>query len=372
MFDSFYRGKTVLVTGHTGFKGGWLTTWLKLLGAKVIGFSLPPEKEKPSLFKTAQVSNNMVSIFGDIREIFAINKVFEEHKPEIVFHMAAQSLVRRSYKDPAGTYSTNVLGTVNLLEAVRHAPSVRVAVIITSDKCYENREWVYAYRENDPMGGSDPYSASKGATELVVASYQRSFFQSNKQISLASVRSGNVIGGGDWADDRIIPDIVRAITHGVPVTLRNPKAIRPWQFVLEPLSGYLWLATRMWQAPAEYATAWNFGPERNAQISVFRLVEKVIEEWGAGEWRDGSQGKQDGLYESNILQLDCTKAFNLLNWCPVYSVDKCIQETVVWYHRYYNAMDFNGLTITEEQIRSYMNNASKAGVRWAEHTEAIG
>jgi CDP-glucose 4,6-dehydratase len=361
--ESFYRGKSVLVTGHTGFKGGWLAVWLKMLGARVIGFSLPPEKDRPSLFEAAHVEQNMVSILGDIRDFSTLSAVFKTHAPEIVFHLAAQPLVRRSYLEPVETYATNVMGTVHVLEAVRQTPSVRVAVIITSDKCYENREWVYAYRESDPMGGYDPYSASKGAAELVTASYRNSFFHPDRfeehGVSLASVRAGNVIGGGDWSEDRLIPDCVRALVAGQPIPVRNPQSIRPWQHVLEPLSGYLWLAVRMWEEPSRYAGAWNFGPNADGNATVRDVVSQVIEEWGAGEWDDLSEHQSNAPHEATFLKLDCTKAASLLEWKPVLSIRQCVKMSVAWYRRYYFDPDFDGSTFTVKQIADYANKKSE-------------
>ncbi|UCH58591.1 MAG: CDP-glucose 4,6-dehydratase, partial [Anaerolineales bacterium] len=269
------------------FKGSGLTTWLDMLGSRVIGYALTPEKDRPNLFEAANLEHNMASIIGGIRDFPAFTAVFKAHEPEIVFHLAAQSLVRRSYVEPLETYATNVMGTVHVLEAMRQTPSVRVAVIITSDKCYENREWIYAYRESDPMGGRDPYSASKGAAELVTASYRNSFFHPNRfekhGVSQASTRAGNVIGGGDWAEDRLIPDCIRALIDGQSISVRNPHAVRPWQYVLEPLFGYLRLAKRMWEDPCSFAGAWNFGPYTNGNATVGSVVNRVIREWGSGE-----------------------------------------------------------------------------------------
>jgi CDP-glucose 4,6-dehydratase len=367
--ESFYRGKTVLVTGHTGFKGSWLTTWLKMLGARVIGYALPPEKDRPNLFDAAHLERDMASIIGDVRDFSSLATAFEAHAPEIVFHMAAQSLVRRSYAEPLDTYSTNVMGTAHVLEAVRRAPSVRVVVIITSDKCYENREWVYAYRENDPVGGHDPYSASKGAAELVTMSYRDSFFHPGKfkrhGVCITSVRAGNVIGGGDWSEDRLIPDCIRALVEGRRISVRNPQAIRPWQHVLEPLSGYLWLAVRMWENPSQYTGAWNFGPTSEGNETVRSIVDKVIAEWGTGEWTDSSSLHEDAPHEANFLKLDCTKAANLLRWRPVLSLNQCIEKTISWYRQYYSNPDFDAHTFTVEQIEFYMKLARQSKILWA-------
>ncbi len=371
--QSFYRGKTVLVTGHTGFKGGWLTTWLKLLGANVIGYALSPEKDKPNLFSVGKVADNMTSIIDDVRTLSSLADVFESYKPEIVFHLAAQALVRRSYLKPVETYDTNIIGTVNVLEAVRKSPSVRVAVIITSDKCYENREWIYAYRENDPMGGHDPYSASKAAAELIISSYRNSFFQPDKydehKVSISSVRAGNVIGGGDWSQDRLIPDCIRALIKGNSITVRNPNAIRPWQFVLEPLSGYLWLAAMMWEEPTRFMGAWNFGPTTDGNAQVHWVVNRVVKEWGSGQWQDVSTDTLNAPHEANLLRLDCTKAATLLKWKPVYSLDKSLQETVAWYHHHHFDKDFDAREYMRGQIESYFNKAFQSGIYWASRDE---
>ena len=331
-FGPFYRGKKVLVTGHTGFKGGWLVTWLKVLGARVVGFSLPPESDRPSLFRSAEVEKGITSIFGDIRDFSSLSSVLKTHEPEIVFHLAAQPLVRRSYHEPVETYTTNVIGTVNVLEAIRHTRSVRVAVIITTDKCYENREWVYAYREIDPLGGFDPYSSSKACAELVTAAYRNSFFLSAQRVLIASARAGNVLGGGDWADDRIVPDIIRALFAGATVVLRNPEARRPWQHVLDPLRGYLILGKRLWEEGKEFAEAWNFGPRDEDVISVRELTERVIKTWGSGELR--IQEGEGRLHEAQYLKLECSKARARLGWNPLLTIDEAIEATVSWYRSY--------------------------------------
>jgi len=329
-FADFYRGKTVLVTGHTGFKGGWLSVWLKMLGARVIGFSLPPEEGRPSFFETAEVARDMVSVFGDIRDLRALSAVVHEHGPEIVFHNAAQSLVLRSYREPVNTYATNVMGTVHLLEAVRASPSVRAVVIVTSDKCYENREWVWGYREGEPLGGHEPYSSSKGCAELVTAAYRQSFFNENGGAAVASVRAGNVIGGGDWAEDRIVPDVVRGIVAGKPIPIRHPRAVRPWQHVLEPLRGYVMLGQRLSTGGARtYARAWNFGPRDEDAISVGELAEQLLKFWGAGELAVQENGQ--GPHEADYLKLDCSNAHTRLGWYPVLNIRKALEWTVGWY-----------------------------------------
>ena len=279
-----FEKKKILITGHTGFKGSWLTLWLTKLGAKVIGYSLEPPT-KPSLFEILNLKEKIVHIIGDIKDEEKLKNIFKKYKPDIVFHLAAQSLVRFSYKEPKLTYETNVMGTLNVLEAVREAKSVKVVIIVTSDKCYENKEWVYGYRENDPLGGHDPYSSSKACAELVVEAYRNSFFNPKNygkthQVALATVRAGNVIGGGDWQVDRLIPDCVKALSKGKPIKIRNPNAIRPWQHVLEPLSGYLLLVQKMWKEPTKYCEAWNFGPYEKDIATVKEIVEKVINLWG--------------------------------------------------------------------------------------------
>jgi CDP-glucose 4,6-dehydratase len=348
---TFYKGKTVLVTGHTGFKGGWLAAWLKLLGARVIGYSLPPEPDRPSLFEAACIDQNLISITGDIRDLTSLSSAFDSHKPEIVFHLAAQSLVRRSYRDPIETYSTNVMGTMNVLESVRMTPSVRAVVVITSDKCYENQEWPWAYRETDPLGGFDPYSSSKGCAEIVTAAYRKSFFGSDSDVYVASTRAGNVIGGGDWAEDRLVPDIFRALSNGVQITLRNPDAIRPWQFVLEPLRGYLMLGERLWNEGEKCAEAWNFGPHDQDSISVLHLTRKVIQVWGAGEVVP--ERASDNPHEAHFLRLDSSKARSRLGWQPCLGIDEALEMTVEWYRAFYADRGFDGHSFTNKQIQQY-------------------
>jgi len=275
----FWKSKKVLITGHTGFKGSWLALWLQNLGANVTGYSLQPPTN-PNLFEIAHVADKMNSIIGDVRDLKHLISCFAENRPEIIIHMAAQSLVRTSYDDPVETYSTNVMGTVNVLEAVRHTDSVKVIIIVTSDKCYENKEWLWGYRENEPMGGHDPYSNSKGCAELVTSAYRNSYFHVKSSVAVASTRAGNVIGGGDWAQDRLIPDIVNAFMEKRPVMIRNPNAIRPWQHVLEPLHGYLMLAERLWDKGHTFAEGWNFGPNEQDAKPVSYVVERLAQLWG--------------------------------------------------------------------------------------------
>ena len=332
-----WSGKRVLLTGHTGFKGAWLAQWLVRKGASVIGFALQPPTT-PSLFHAAQLHKDMNSVTGDVRDADTVRRVMREAAPELVIHMAAQSLVRPAYVDPVGTYATNVMGTVHVLDAVRHTDSVRAVVNVTSDKCYENREWVWPYRESDPMGGHDPYSNSKGCAELVSASYRSSFFagaDAARQVSIATVRAGNVIGGGDWATDRLIPDLVRGFMTGHPVRLRRPSAVRPWQHVLEPLSGYLLIAERLLTAGAEYAEGWNFGPQLEHTLPVSAVADALVTHWGdaRAKWvRDEDRHP----HEAHHLSLDWSKARLRLGWSPRWSLDDAVQRTAVWYRSYYS------------------------------------
>lgn len=348
-----YRDKNVLVTGHTGFKGGWLVTWLKMLGARVIGFALPP-KDGPSLFEAAGVAEGIVSILGDIRDPEQVMTAFRAHAPEIVFHLAAQPLVRRSYREPVETYATNVMGTVHVLEAARQTPTVRAVVVVTSDKCYDNREWVWGYREQDALGGRDPYSSSKGCAELVTAAYRESFFRGKGIVGIASARAGNVLGGGDWAEDRLVPDIVRALSAGVPVVLRHPQATRPWQHVLEPLRGYLMLAERLWTEGDAYAEAWNFGPREEDIIPVHGLAERLIRLWGTGDYL--VQRDTEGLHETRTLTLDWSKAHVLLGWRPQLNIDKTLEMTVEGYRAFLTSPSSISREI-HRQIQGYMEIA---------------
>ena len=323
----FWNGKKVFITGHTGFKGTWLSIWLCELGAIVVGYSkdLPTE---PSLFETSGISRFIKDIRGDVRNYDSLFQTIKSSQPEIVIHMAAQSLVRYSYIHPKETYETNVMGTVNLLEAVRNTPSVKSCVIITTDKCYENKEWEYGYREHEPMGGYDPYSSSKGAAELVVSAYIRSYFDLLPEVVVCSARAGNVIGGGDWALDRIVPDIVNSIVQKQKVKLRNPKAIRPWQHVLEPLSGYLLLAEQGFKGNM-VSGAWNFGPRQEDAKTVQWLTEKMGETWGLTDfWEiDGNHHP----HEAHYLKLDISKADFKLNWRPKWDAERAIKQTALWY-----------------------------------------
>jgi CDP-glucose 4,6-dehydratase len=357
-----FKGKTAFITGHTGFKGGWLAAWLESLGANVVGYSLDPPTN-PSFFGAVGLGDRITHVKGDIRDLDHLTSVIVQHDPEYVFHLAAQPLVRRSYQIPIETFEVNVIGSLKVLEAVRCSPGVKSCVCITSDKCYENQEWVYAYRENDSMGGHDPYSASKGAAEIAISSYRRSFLnsKSGRDISISSVRAGNVIGGGDWAEDRIIPDCIRALTFKKPLIVRNPHAIRPWQHVLDPLSGYLMLAARMVQKPEHFAGAWNFGPLSTNNVPVRSLVEAFIKEWGSGSWQDASDNGNAEPHEANLLRLDCTKANNILGWMPIYSIPEGIKMTADWYRAYYNEENMYDFTIS--QVRSFNARFKEANAR---------
>ena len=329
LFGGVYAGRRVFVTGHTGFKGSWLTYWLLALGAEVTGYALAPPTQ-PSLFDALGLADRIDHHVADVRDLGTLHQAVAAAQPEIVFHLAAQPLVRLSYDDPIGTLATNVMGTANLLDAVRRAPSVRAIVNVTSDKCYENREWEYAYRENDPMGGFDPYSASKGCSELVTAAYRRSFFADADSPAIATARAGNVIGGGDWATDRIVPDCIRALTAGVPIVVRNPEAVRPWQHVLEPTSAYLWLGSRLFTHGGTFADAWNFGPLPAGNLTVCQVVDEVIGAWGGGTWETPGAGIA-APHEARFLKLDCSKAADLLGWRPLWTAQHAARSAAAWY-----------------------------------------
>ena len=355
---SFWEGKVVLLTGHTGFKGSWLSLWLQSMGAKVVGYALAPPTS-PSLFKIANVDEGIASLTGDIRDLEHLRSVFAKYNPEIVFHMAAQPLVRYSYINPVETYSTNVMGTVNLLESVRGTDSVKAVVNVTSDKCYENREWMWAYRENEQMGGYDPYSSSKGCAELITSAYRNSYFHPEKYkehgVALASARAGNVIGGGDWADDRLIPDIMRSILESQPVAVRNPHAIRPWQHVLEPLSGYLLLAQKLYDEGSTYAEGWNFGPSDEDAKPVLWITERLIDMWGEGAcW---TLDKNIHPHEAHHLKLDCSKAKARLDWYPRWHLEDALSAIVDWHRAYQHGKNMHDLTL--HQIRTYADSTQK-------------
>jgi len=352
---ALWDGTRVLITGHTGFKGSWLALWLQALGADVVGLSLDPPST-PSLFRQARVDDGMISVRGDVRDVDTVRRVMETHRPEVVFHLAAQSLVRPSYQAPVETYATNVMGTVHVLDAMRQVGGARVGVVVTSDKCYANREsTLWGYRETDPMGGHDPYSSSKGCTELVVASYRRSFFdpgptgQTRRRTALASVRAGNVIGGGDWATDRLIPDAIRAFTAGQPLHVRRPDAVRPWQHVLDPLSGYLLLAEQLWDEGTVRGGAWNFGPDADDARPVAAVVDQMIDRWGDGATATLDVGPHP--HEATHLRLDCSKARSQLRWRPRLPLGRALDWTVDWYRAVGAGADARAQTL--EHIHRY-------------------
>lgn len=352
MSTTFWKDKKVLITGHTGFKGSWLTCILNMRGSAVIGYALPAPTT-PSLFEILNIADSMVSVTGDVRDLEQLKETLNRYRPEIIIHMAAQALVKYSYANPVETYSTNVMGTVNVLEAIRQTDCVKVALIVTTDKCYENKEWVWGYRENDPLGGYDPYSSSKGCAELVTAAYTTSYFSKTNNASIdvnvASARAGNVIGGGDWAEDRLIPDVIRAIMDRKRVVIRNPGAIRPWQHVLEPLYGYLRLLEKLWHKGSEFSGGWNFGPAIESCQPVFRLLDSIQAVWGkAFSWQHDSG---QNVHEANFLKLDCTKAYERLGWSPKLDLHSAVEMTLIWYQAYIQKKDVRQLT--EQQIKYY-------------------
>jgi CDP-glucose 4,6-dehydratase len=352
MKHDFWRGKRVFMTGHTGFKGSWLSLWLQQLGATLTGYALTPPTN-PSLFEVASVGQDMRSIIADIRDAEMLAKAMRETRPEIVIHMAAQPLVRYSYQAPIETYATNVMGTVHLLDAVRQTSTVRAVVNITSDKCYDNKEWPWGYRENEPMGGYDPYSSSKGCAELVTAAYRNSYFNPAKYaehgIAIATARAGNVIGGGDWAENRLIPDILRAIEAGQPVNIRSPYAIRPWQHVLEPLGGYITLAEKLYREGSVFAEGWNFGPADEDAKPVQWIVEQLTAAWGEGAAWQLDQGSQP--HEAHYLKLDCSKAKARLGWHPRWQLSDALSSIVAWHKGLLDRANMKTLTLN--QIASY-------------------
>jgi len=351
----FWKNKKVLITGHTGFKGAWLSLWLQNLGAKVIGISLD-SPTTPSLYEQANVAKGMISLRQDIRNGEAIKQLFQQHKPEIVFHLAAQPLVRLSYREPVETYEINVMGTLHVLEGIRSVDSVRSAVMITTDKCYQNKEWVWGYRETDTLGGHDPYSSSKGAAELLISSYRNSYFPQDKysehKTAIASARAGNVIGGGDWAEDRLIPDIIKAFKNNETVIIRNPKSTRPWQHVLEPLSGYLKLAEQLEKNGDQYAEAWNFGSAEIDARPVQWIVEKMAKLWG--ENANWINDKSEHPHEANYLKLDCSKAHMKLNWYPRWDLSETLLRIVEWHKLKDAHNNYRKLCLT--QINDYMKD----------------
>ncbi|MFH0976233.1 MAG: CDP-glucose 4,6-dehydratase [Spirochaetota bacterium] len=360
LFNNIYKNKKVIVTGHTGFKGSWLALWLNQLGADVCGYSLEAPTQ-PNHFSL--LSTEVQSIFDDIRNKEAIGKAINAFKPDIIFHLAAQSLVRPSYQNPVETFETNVIGTLNVFEACRKLNSVKAIVNITSDKCYENQEWLWGYRENDPMGGFDPYSASKGCSEIATSSFRNSFFNIDRygfshNTLLASARAGNVIGGGDWAVDRLIPDIMRATDKSIEVLIRSPHAIRPWQHVLEPLSGYLLLGQKLLQEKKEYADAWNFGPNHGGAIEVIEVLNTIKKYWDKINYT--VQEDINNPHEAALLRLDCSKAHLLLNWNPVWDINSTIEKTACWYKSFYEQKEL----LSKKDLNNYIKDAKKKNIVW--------
>jgi CDP-glucose 4,6-dehydratase len=368
MFRNFYKGKKVLVTGDTGFKGSWLCLWLLSLGADVVGYALEPNTE-PNLFETLNLRHKIKHITADIRNYEKLFEVIDTENPDIIFHLAAQPLVRYSYQNPKETYETNVMGTINLFESIRKLAKEVIVINVTTDKCYENKEWIYGYREIDPMGGYDPYSNSKGCSELVTSSYRNSFFNSSEygkthKIALASARAGNVIGGGDWSIDRLVPDCVKSLVKNEIIKIKRPLAVRPWQFVLEPLSGYLTLPMAITEnikniekveKIEKFASGWNFGPLDNSVLTVQNIVENILNVWQKGEYKIE---KTDDLHEATLLKLDISKAINYLDWMPVYDAKEAIIETIEWYKNFYLKTSDN-LEFSINQIKKYQKNSGK-------------
>jgi CDP-glucose 4,6-dehydratase len=364
MFSDFYRGKRVLVTGHTGFKGGWLSLWLNYLEAQVWGLSLPAPTQ-PCLFETIRAHAFAGDVEGDIRDLEFVEKTVRETRPDIVFHLAAQPLVRQSYAEPLETFAVNAVGTANLIEAIRRAELNCTVILITSDKCYENHEWEFGYRESDPMGGHDIYSMSKGVAELLAQAWNKSFFVPNPKLgALATVRAGNVIGGGDYAADRLVPDCFRSLLEGKPILVRNPHAIRPWQHVLECLSGYLWLGARLTAAGkgSPLASGFNFGPGPMARHDVREVVEEILKHW-PGQWVDGSDSAQP--HEATLLTLAIDKACALLNWRPVWELPEAVGHTVAWYRSRHVAREKDMVKISLGQIEAYTDSARRCQLAWA-------
>lgn len=347
----FWEKKKVFLTGHTGFKGSWLSIWLSHLGADVTGYSLNPPTN-PSLFELSYIEDIVKSIIGDIKDKDRLQKDLADAQPEILIHMAAQPLVRLSYDKPLETFETNIMGTANILEAVRNCPTIRSVVIVTTDKCYENKEWFWGYRENEPMGGFDPYSSSKGCAELVTAAYRNSFFNNTgdeNYTAIATARAGNVIGGGDWALDRLIPDCMQALLNNQKIIIRNPNAIRPWQHVLEPLHGYLVLAEQLYKNGMMYAESWNFGPEDNDCKEVDYVVSQICNKWSKES--EYIVENKNCPHEATFLKLDCSKAKNLLNWTPVWTIDETIDSIIEWYEKYEE--NSNMLEVCRDQIKKF-------------------
>lgn len=347
---NFWKKKKVFITGHTGFKGSWLTIWLNELGANIKGYALAPNT-LPSLFKETKISDIVETEIGDIRDLEKLKKSILDFQPDVLVHLAAQPLVNQSYIDPVETYTTNIIGTVNVLEAARHSKNLRALVSVTSDKCYENKEWLWGYRESDPMGGFDPYSSSKGCAELITNAYRKSFFKSRNQCSISSVRAGNVIGGGDWTNGRLIPDIIKALNEKSLIKIRNPNAIRPWQHVLDPLSGYMTLAKNLYEKGDEFAEAWNFGPHDGNCKSVLWIIKKI------NSYTDNNLEYQfindESFHEAKLLKLDSSKANTRLNWRPKWNLDHTLKEILNWNLEFKNGTDVYSLC--KKTIENYTN-----------------
>ncbi len=369
IFDNVYNDLTVLVTGHTGFKGSWLTTWLLELGASVVGYSLQEPPTVPSNFVVSNLGEKMVDIRGDIRDYDRLREVIRKARPDLIFHLAAQPIVLHSISKPKLTIDTNAGGTVNVLESIRTTDSVRALVSITTDKVYANREWLWGYRESDRLGGHDPYSAGKGMAELAIASYRETFFPSLRYeehgVAIASVRAGNVIGGGDFADFRLVPDCMRALMAGEPIGVRNPLSIRPWQYVLEPLSGYLWLGAQLIQNGPQFAEAWNFGPQEQRGVPAQQLAEKLVELWGDGRWEHTDPGY--AKVETGQLRLSWEKAATYLQWQPVYSWVEALSEITAWFKAFQQSQsgDVDMYEVAREHIANYVSRAKEQGLAWS-------
>ena len=365
LFAKAFDGLTVLVTGHTGFKGSWLTLWLSELGANVIGYSLEEPPTDPSNFELLQLGRRIVDIRADIRDLERLKQVVATHRPQVIFHLAAQPIVLRSYEQPKLTFDTNTTGTINVLEAIRTAGSVRALVSITTDKVYRDQGWLWGYRENDRLGGHDPYSASKAMAEFAIASYRHSYFPPARYeehgTAIATVRAGNVIGGGDFADYRLVPDCMRALMAGRPILIRNPGSIRPWQHVLEPLSGYLWLAARLLQDGPAFAEPWNFGPLEQKGVTTQTLAEKLIQFWGAGSWKGTDPSPQKE--ETGTLRLSWEKAADRLPWRPVYTIDEALAEITAWFKAYQGQSEM--FNVGREHIEAYVEKATTLNLAWA-------
>jgi len=355
LFGGIYKGKKILITGHTGFKGSWLALWLTKMGADVVGLSLKPQDE---LNHSDLLKLGIKSYLQDISNLSKVKEILQEINPDIIFHLAAQALVRYSYQEPVETFTTNIIGTINILEAARSLPQLKAIVIVTSDKCYNNKEWYWGYRENEPMGGKDPYSASKGCAELVTACYRESFYNTENAVLIASARAGNVIGGGDWALDRIISDIVKTTSKSESVYIRYPMATRPWQYVLEPLSGYLSIGWKLLEGKKEFAEAWNFGPNSENNVSVLDLVKEAHKVWDKINF-DFDKGYHP--HEAGFLMLDSSKAKKMLGWQPVWGFTRTVEKTINWYRKFYEKNEVTSVEI----LKQYITDAKQQGIEWS-------